>query len=569
MEQSAKDAWDYARAVVAGDILSCKYLKLACKKPLVEYEIKQHDDDYPWMFHEPSADHLIQFSTLCKYPDGIVAGQNVCLHPWQLFVFTMAYGWRSKSDLTIPRFNDIYTRIARKNDKTTGIGVVIAYEMATGPDGHEEYITAVDRPQASIALRKVTQMVEKMDSSFSHIRKSYNKLINHKTKAFLDARSRENKGSDGASCYRGYWDEAARIEDEESFDIMHSSQGAWQGRHQNWYISTAQANRETRYYKDMEVGRRRLEGLEKVPYEFDRSLYAFYELDDEKEWDDEDMWIKSNPSIGLSIGIDELRKECYEVKVSPSKKSEFLRKKCNIYVAAENPWIDIDNWNKQKVDELERKGNAYIGIDMGKTSDLNAVTIIWANNELQKFETEAWAFLPRESLDKAPKHVINIYRQAIESGRLILTEGHSIDEDTIDKFVRELCSKYDVKEIAFDPYKSQAMMTKMSEDQLPMVQFRQGRISIGPSVAETEKIIMSDQIAHLGDPFFAWQLANCQVLIDKNDLPTLEKSKDRAMKIDNAIALVMAIGRATVHGGLLPPRRYRITQLGGSNEPNN
>ena len=161
-----------------------------------------------------------------------------------------------------------------------------------------------------------------------------------------------------------------------------------------------------------------------------------------------------------------------------------------------------------------------------------------------------------------------MYKQAIECGRLILTEGHSIDEEAIDRFVRELCSKYDVKEIAFDPYKSQAMMTKLAEDKLPMVQFRQGRISIGPATSETEKIILSNQIAHLGDPFFAWQLANCQVSTDQHDLPMLEKPTDRAMKIDNAIALVMAIGRATVHGGLLPPRRYRVTQLGGLNEPN-
>ena len=462
----------------------------------------------------------------------------------------------------MPRFNDIYTRVARKNDKTTGICSVIMYELLTGPDGHEQYITAVNRDQAGIAFRKVCQMADLMDPDVAgHVNKSYGTLKNAATNAFIVARSRDNKASDGASCYRGYWDEAARIEDEESFDILHSSQGAWRGMHQNWYISTAQANRETRYYRDMEIGRRRLEGLDEVEPKFDRSIYVFYELDDEKEWDDPDMWFKANPSMGLSIGIEELEKECFEAKTSPSKRSEFLRKKCNIYVAAENPWIDIDAWNKLKVEELKREGNAYIGLDMGKTSDLNGVTIIWTNKELQKYETECWAFLPKESLEKAPKHTINVYRKAIEDGRLILTPGHSIDESYIDEFIRDLCSKYEVKEVAFDPYKSQAMMTKMLDDGLPLVEHRQGRISMGPAISETEKVILSEQITHLGDPFFAWQLANCQVSVDNNDLPALDKPGDYAMKIDNAIALVMAIGRATQYGGIEPERRYNIRTI--------
>ena len=547
---TSKDAWDYVQAIVAGDVISSKYLKMACKKLLREYTELQHNDEYPWIYSEMEADRFLYFSSQCRYPDGLVAGENVDLHPWQYFVFAMAYGWRSKSNLAIPRFNDVYTRVARKNDKTTGLSTVIVYELLTGPSGHEQYITAVNREQAGIAFRKTCKIAESLPNELSNmLTKSYGQLQNNTNGSFAVARSRDNKASDGASAYRGYWDEAARIEDEESFDIIHSSQGAWQGRHQNWYISTAQANRETRYYQDMEVGRRLLEDSSATKDEFDRKLYVFYELDDMLEWDNPDCWLKSNPSMGLSIDDGFLRQQLNDAKDSPSKKSEFLRKYCNIYTATETPWLDINVWKDSSTDTLSRTGACYVGLDMGKTSDLNAITTLWVNPD-GYYEAEFTAFLPRDAVKNAPKHTIGVYQQAITDGHLHLTDGHVIDHRYIKDHIQTICSTYDVKEVVFDPYKSQNMITELTEEGLPMVQQRQGRISLGPGTQETERLIISKLIKHTGNRFMNWQLGNAQVSVDKHDLPMIEKPTDYAMKIDNVTALVMCVARATVHGGL-------------------
>lgn len=539
------DAWSYVAAVAHGDIVASKYLIKACKKLHHEYHTLQHQDDYPWFFYEPAAQHVLDFLTLCEYPDGIVSGQFVHLHPWQNFVITMSYGWRNKANHAVPRFNDIYTRVARKNDKTTGISGLMAYELLTGPDGHEQYITAVDKNQAGIAFKKAVRIAEKLPYG---LKKSYGTLTSQ-TGSSLVARSRENKASDGASAYRAWFDEAARIEDDESFNIIRSSQGAWQGRHQNWYISTAQANRSTAYYREMETGRSMLDGALEVPPELDRKLYLFYEIDEEDDWEDETVWSKANPSMGLSVRAEDLAQEAFDAKVSPANKSEFLRKKMNRYTASETPWLNVDSWNALKVDKLERVGACYVGLDMGKTSDLNAVSIIWVN-EKGYYEADFKAFLPREAFDTAPKHVVSTYNLAVEDGILQLTPGRVIDEEAIYAYVHELCSTYDVKEVAYDPYKSQGMMTRLEEDGLPMVFQRQGRISLGPAVAETEKEILAGNIRHLGHAFIAWQINNCQVEVDLHDLQNLQKPTDRAMKIDNVVAAVMALGRASVHGGL-------------------
>jgi phage terminase large subunit-like protein len=62
---------------------------------------------------------------------------------------------------------------------------------------------------------------------------------------------------------------------------------------------------------------------------------------------------------------------------------------------------------------------------------------------------------------------------------------------------------------------------------------------------ELEKMILGKQIAHGGNPVLRWMVSNVAVKQDPagNLKPDKSKSSDR---IDGVVALVMAVGRATV-----------------------
>ena len=56
-----------------------------------------------------------------------------------------------------------------------------------------------------------------------------------------------------------------------------------------------------------------------------------------------------------------------------------------------------------------------------------------------------------------------------------------------------------------------------------------------------EKMIMSKQITHRGNPFVGWQLGNCEVYTDVNSNIKVRKNEaDKSAKVDGIIALIIA-----------------------------
>jgi phage terminase large subunit-like protein len=78
-----------------------------------------------------------------------------------------------------------------------------------------------------------------------------------------------------------------------------------------------------------------------------------------------------------------------------------------------------------------------------------------------------------------------------------------------------------------------------------MVEFRQGFRSMAAPTRELEKLIVSEKLAHGGNPVTRWMAANAAVAQDPagNLKPAKDKSTER---IDGIVAIIMALGRAMV-----------------------
>jgi phage terminase large subunit-like protein len=85
-----------------------------------------------------------------------------------------------------------------------------------------------------------------------------------------------------------------------------------------------------------------------------------------------------------------------------------------------------------------------------------------------------------------------------------------------------------------------------------MIEFRQGFRSMAAPTRELEKLIVSRQLAHGGNPVTPWMAANIAVAQDLagNLKPAKDKSTER---IDGIVALVMALGRAMLLRSPRPP----------------
>jgi phage terminase large subunit-like protein len=120
-----------------------------------------------------------------------------------------------------------------------------------------------------------------------------------------------------------------------------------------------------------------------------------------------------------------------------------------------------------------------------------------------------------------------------------------VDFRAVEGCIRDLCERFDVREIAFDPHLARVMMSNLADDGFPAVEMRQGWITMAPAVKELERAIVGGRFRHGGHPVLRWNFDNISVETDKAGNKSFHKGKSKD-RIDGAQAAAMAVGRAAV-----------------------
>ena len=536
------DAIQYAKDVTDGTILANKYIRLQCQSFLNDLDTNQHNADFRWEFSEALADHALGFMQLFKYVEGTVAGQQVEFSPWQAFLIANAYGWVDKANEGIRRYTRLISLVGRKNAKSTVLALVGLYELRFGPEGSQLVTMATQKEQAKLVWNMSGRMAETSDQ---RLIPGYNRTVSAMSNKDTWNRywplSKESKRLDGLNIRLAIIDEAAAIRDENLFDVVTSSMGS-QLSPQTWMITTGQTGAESNpFMQSLDYGKKVLDGS----IGDDRVFTLAYALEEGDDWNDPSKWVKANPNLGLSVSLEFLTEEMREAENIPSKAVNFKVKYCNMFLSTAEAWMDVALWNACTVAKMPTEGlPLYVGLDMGATSDLTAVSLLWASGGQYYVDYQAW--VPEEAFKSCPKHVRSVYDQAAENGILRVTEGNVSDHDAVYDYLIELADRENLKEIAFDSWSAVMLTSKLTEAGLPMVRYDQSMKSMSPASKEAEIIIRNRAIQHLGDPFISWCFNNCELYTDANDNIKVRKGPDPALKIDPIIAMIMAIGRASL-----------------------
>ena len=158
-------------------------------------------------------------------------------------------------------------------------------------------------------------------------------------------------------------------------------------------------------------------------------------------------------------------------------------------------------------------------------------------------------YLPEDTVYNKTGVIGHKYRDWTKKGLITVTEGNVTDLTYIQQDIENLCQDYKVAEIAYDPFGAQQISANLIDKMLPMVKMSQSIMSMSDPSKELEKLIKSGQLVHGGDPILNWMISNCIIYIDPNDNIKVKKEA-HANKIDGVIALIMALGRMKVNGGI-------------------
>lgn len=543
---TVEDAIQYAEKVASGEILACIDVINQCKIFLHDFKVRQHQTDFRWRFDYDKANHIITFVQLLRFVEGTVAGSPVRLADWQAYIFANSHGWVDKIDDEIRRYTRIICQVARKNSKSTLTATLAIWELMYAPEGSQIAGIATTENQARILWGMSRRMIQRSDPRLTNYPDTTSTTTNTILNDLLWNRyspfSKSADSLDGLNIRLAICDESARIKDREQFEVLESSMGS-QKSPQTWHLTTAQAGAESNYYfEELSYAKKVLAGL----VEDDRIFCLAYALDPDDEWDDDTKWIKANPNLGKSASLEFLKERCAEAKQVPSKKAEFFTKYLNRFISTSQSWIELEKWNENTVDELRTDLPMYLGLDLGSTDDLTAVSQVWAEDG--EFYFTAKCFIPEAAFKSVPKHVRAVYDAGVANGTLIVTEGEIADHTAIRDHILSLKTQFDLREVAFDTYSAAQLTSQLQEAGLNMVKFGQNMSSMSPAAKDAEMMIRTKKFKHLDDPFLAWQLSNCETYRDVNENIKVRKGADRALKIDAIIAMIMAIGRATAHG---------------------
>lgn len=540
----ADKATQYARDVVAGEVIACRLVRLACERHLRDME----RDDLIW--DEEAANNICRFGQLMKHIKGEWAGKLIELQPWQCFMFGSIFGWKWKST-GIRKYTEAYAEIPRKNAKSTSAAIVGNYMLvADNEPGAEVYSGATSEKQAFEVFRPAWMMTQNNPAYKAHYGLDLSGTAKNPGTIFrLSDASRfeavvHNPG-DGSSPHCGIVDEYHEHKDSSLYDTFSTGMGA---RKQPLLldITTAGTNTSVPCYALRKRASDVLNGVIE-----DEALFALiFTIDEGDDWKDFEVWKKANPNFGVSVYEHYLRQRYLRAMNNPAERNIILCKHLNLWSNAGVAAFDMAAWERcgdvEVALEKYQGCRAAVGIDLASKIDLCCMVFFIEPPE-GKPVISAKHYIPEATAEK-PENAA--YRQWAEEGWLTITDGTRTDFGAVEDDLRSAASILNISRLGYDPREATYLMGRIHEwAGFDLVEITQGPAQMSEPMKELEALIAGEEIVHPSDPCLTWQMGNVVKKMAagggpvKYYYPTKEKGEN---KIDAAVAAIMAVKMAHV-----------------------
>ena len=423
--------------------------------------------------------------------------------------------------------------------------IALLLTCGDGEERAEVYGCASDRQQASIVFDVAADMVRMCPALNKRVKilASQKKLIYQPTNSFYQVLSAEAYSKHGFNIHGVVFDELHSQPNRKLFDVM--TKGSGDARMQPLYflITTAGDDTHSICYEVHQKAKDILEGRK-----IDKTFYpVIYGADENDDWTDEKVWAKANPSLNITVGIDKVRDACESARQNPSEENAFRQLRLNQWVKQAVRWMPMEKWDMCAfpVNEKELEGRVcYGGLDLSSTTDLTSFALVFPpEDEDDKYVVLPYFWLPEETLDLRVKRDHVPYDLWERQGYIMTTEGNVVHYGYIEKFIENLGTKYNIREISYDRWGAVQMVQDLEGMGFTVVPFGQGFKDMSPPTKELMKLVLEKKIAHGGHPVLRWNVDNICIRTDPAGNIKADKEKSTE-KIDGAIATIMALDRA-------------------------
>jgi phage terminase large subunit-like protein len=417
--------------------------------------------------------------------------------------------------------------MARKNGKTGIVAPVALFGLFNEGDGAEVYSCAADRDQAKLVFGAAKRIVEMVPDLMAEAR-IYRDVIEVKsTGSVYRALSSEAYTKEGLSPTLVVYDELHAAPNRDLYDVMALAMGA---RIDPLMVIVTTAGVRTD-----------ITGQDSIAY----SLYqhgirvASREVDDPSfymAWweprkrdapiDSPATWAEANPGLGDILDVADIRAAAQPGR---TPESEFRIKRCNQWVTSVQAALPSGAFEdlaaKRTIAEGERIVLFLDGSFSGDSTGLVGCTM-------------------DGHLD-----VIGAWERPVDDPHW------RVDIAAVEAAVISACGRYDVAEVACDPFRWQRSMQAMESAGVPIIEYNTaGPARMVPAWAKFYDAVTGAKLTHSGDPRLVRHIGNLALKVDRLGPRPVKEHRGSPRKIDLAICAVGAFDRATYYAGAPGPQ---------------
>lgn len=506
----------------------------------------QNPDEY---FYSPKrANHIIEFAeNFCKFSKGATGGQPVRLELWEKAHLAAVFGF---VDINGNRqCRESLFIVGKKNGKSLLASIVGLYmQIGDGEPGPEVYAVATKRDQASIIWKESKRMVNKSPQLRKRIKPLVGELSSEQyNDGSFKPLASDKDTLDGLNVHCVLMDEIHQWKNGKAlYDIM--ADGTTARQQPLVYItSTAGTVREDIYDLKYEEAKRVINGLfDKNGYK-DKHFFPFlYELDNRKEWTQEENWYKANPGLGTIKNLDTLRAKVKKALNNPMLVKNLVCKEFNIRETSSESWMTFEDLDNTATFDIKKLCPKYGigGNDLSSTTDLTNATLLFMVPDDKHIYVEQMYWLPEDLLEQRVREDKIPYDLWLEQGWLRTCPGNKVHYKHVVEWYQEMQEKYDIY-LFKDGYDSwsatyfvEDMKNTFGADTMEAV--IQGKKTLSSPMKNLGADLAANRIVYQNNPILKWCLANTAVDIDKNNNIQPCKGNSPTRRIDGLAGLLDA-----------------------------
>lgn len=476
--------------------------------PVKPADIKRGDGEHV-------AEFIESFCVQVKDSVGGNAGQPLLLRPWQRKLLGSMFARRADNRYL---HKTALVGLARKNGKSAlGSGIAL-HGLFMGPRGGEVYSIAAEKEQARIVFGTAKQMVENAPELRERAKLYRDAIEIPGTGSVYRVLSAESYSKEGLSPTLVVADEVHAMPNRELWDVMTLAQAA---RYDalTLGITTAGVRTDSTGQDSIAYNLYQYAQLVASGEVDDASFFAaWWQAPPDCDHRDPVNWKIANPGFG-----DIQDPEDFESAVKRTPEAEFRTKRTNVFVNAQHAWLPNGVWDALPTCEVPADGTRCIlGVDGSFSGDASAIVGVTIEDTPRVWLVGIWEKQPGDRDD------------------------WRVDISEVEAAVMQACGRWDVVEVAFDPFRWQRSMDALAASGVPIVEYASSSPArMVPACSKFYDAVTGGLMSHDASPVLARHIENTAIKIDRLGPRIVKEHRGSPRKIDAAVCAVMAFDRAT------------------------